>query len=131
MISAGRERVLTYASSARAVATEMQNLLRGGVGDRKSIDDWQKLLSQVKSPAQIQTVLTAMQKLSGSRLEGLETQWRAAMEDPNAPFDQFLTPESQKAMARLGVRVRQGTATSTPDETKVGDFTVRVKKPAA
>lgn len=128
----GDPRVDAFLTPARAVATEMQNLLRGGVGDRKSIDDWQALLSQVKSPKQIQTVLGAMQKLSGSRLEGLETQWRAAMEDPNAPFDQFLTPESQKAMARLGIRVRQGTATASPSgETKVGDFTVRVKKPAA
>lgn len=104
----GDPRVDAFLAPARAVATEMQNLLRGGVGDRKSIDDWQKLLNQVKSPAQIQAVIGAMQSLAGSRLEALETQWKSAMGD--APFD-FLTPESEKAMARIGVRVRQGSAT--------------------
>lgn len=97
----GQPGVGRFNTTANAVAGEMATVFKNSGATDDEIKTWRQQLDPNMSPAQLQTSISQMIELMGSRLNALQTQYEANIGKPT-DFS-FLSPESQKILQGLGI----------------------------
>jgi len=100
LTGAGDPRTTKFNVAANSVESEVASLFKGTGATDQEIKAWREQLSSAQSPAQLHTAIDTLLSLMASRMQALDSQYKAGMGKPK-DFE-MLNKESKAILKKLG-----------------------------